>query len=178
MAFCEVLVSEIGQEHKIPWLLHQWYTWEHKPSGIYPNCTSPMKRTEEIFSLWSQNRCKNFCFLWFLCFLESFSFLPVLAFPIYALKYVVLCMSPLNICAAWHTVYYQESNFLKKTLFIVFGVKLRILLQIFQLIVELTCSRFGTRHMKDSIAYRGAILWNTVKWYMKCFIAYLIMEYC
>ena len=129
MAFCEVLVSEIGQEHKIPWLLHQWYTWEHKPSGIYPNCTSPMKRTEEIFSLWSQNRCKNFCFLWFLCFLESFSFLPVLAFPIYALKYVVLCMSPLNICAAWHTVYYQESNFLKKTLFIVFGVKLRILLQ-------------------------------------------------
>ena len=48
------------------------------------------------------------------------------------LKYVVLCMSPLNICAAWRTVYYQatsqESNFLKKTLFIVFGVKLRILL--------------------------------------------------
>ena len=41
-------------------------------------------------------------------------------------------MSPLNICAAWRTVCYQatsqESNFLKKTLFIVFGVKLRILL--------------------------------------------------
>ena len=46
------------------------------------------------------------------------------------LKYVVLCMSPLNTSANWHTVYYQESNFLKKTLFIVFGVKLRILLHL------------------------------------------------
>ena len=39
---------------------------------------------------------------------------------------------PLNTCAASRTVYYQatsqESNFLKETLFIVFGVKLRILL--------------------------------------------------
>ena len=48
------------------------------------------------------------------------------------LKYLVLCMSPLNTCAAQHTVYYQamsqESNFYKENLFIVFGVKLRILL--------------------------------------------------
>ena len=74
-------------------------------------------------------------------------------------------MSPLNICAAWRTVYYQaksqESNFLKKTLFIVFGVKLRnYYCYIFQLVVFVP--RFGTRHMKDSIAYRGAILWNKV----------------
>ena len=46
------------------------------------------------------------------------------------LKYVVLCMSPLNTSATWHTVYYQESNFLKKTLFVLFGVKLRILLHL------------------------------------------------
>ena len=48
------------------------------------------------------------------------------------LKYMVSCMSPLNTCAAWHTVYYQvmyqENNSVKKTLFIVFGLKLRILL--------------------------------------------------
>ena len=53
-------------------------------------------------------------------FFPSSSYLPC------PLKYMVLCMSPLNICAAWHTVYYQamsqEINFLKKTLFIVFDV--------------------------------------------------------
>ena len=47
MVFCEVLVSEIGQEHKIPWLLHQYYTCKHEPSGIYPNRTSPMKKKEK-----------------------------------------------------------------------------------------------------------------------------------
>ena len=81
------------------------------------------------------------------------------------LKYVVLCMSRLNISVAWHTIYhqamYQESNFLKKTLCIVFGVVEHIATSSswwFCLLIP----RFGTSHWKDLMVYRGAILWKTV----------------
>ena len=81
MAFWEIVVSEIGQEHKNPWLLQQWYTWEHEPLDIYPNCTSPMEK--KLYFLCGHTIFAiiffSFCFLWFL---ESFSFLPVLAFPV------------------------------------------------------------------------------------------------
>ena len=66
-------------------------------------------------------------------------------------------MSPLNICAAWRTVYYQatsqESNFLKKTLFIVFGVVENVAKSSSWWFCSLV-PRFGTRHMKDLMAYR------------------------
>ena len=86
MTFCEVLVSEIGQEHKIPWLLHQQYTREHVPDDIYSNRTIPMEK-KKIFL-----RCrKSFAIVIFALFVSfgfwnhflSFLFLPSLSFNIH-----------------------------------------------------------------------------------------------
>ena len=92
-------------------------------------------------------------FVFGLIFFPSCSCLP--------LKYVVFGISPLNASATWHTVYYQESNFLEKTLFIVFGV-VEAIATFSSWWFYLLVPRFGSRHMKDSMAYGDAILWNNV----------------
>ena len=93
-------------------------------TAIGPNHTSPMEK--KLYFL-----CGHTIFaIIIFAFLVSFGFwnhfFPSCSCLPCPLKYMVLCMSHLNICAAWHTVYYQamsqESNFLKKTLFIVFDV--------------------------------------------------------
>ena len=112
--------------------------------------------------------CKNFA-------IKIFAFFVSLVFGVIypscsclpcVLSYVVSCMSPSNISAAWHTIYYQamyqESNSLKKTLCIVFVVAEHIA-TFSSWWFCLLLPRFGTTHWKDLMAYRGDILWNTVK---------------
>ena len=108
------------------WLLHQYYTWKHAPVAIYPNRTPRKKKKRKYIFIVVTKFLQEFLLsllplVFGVIFFPSCSWLPCL------LKYVVLCISPnLNTSATWHTVYSQESNFLKKTLFIVFGLKLRI----------------------------------------------------
>ena len=56
---------------------------------------------------------------------------------------------------------HQESNFLKKTLFTVFGV-VEDIATFSSWWFCLLVPRFGTRHWKDSMAHIGAILWNNL----------------
>ena len=93
-------------------------------------------------------------------------FALLISFGFQSFSFSVSCLSSLSTSTASHRVHYQamsqESYFLKKTLFIVSGVKVRILLH-FPVGGSAYSSQIWVRHMKDSLAYRGAILWNTVR---------------
>ena len=99
MIFGEVLVSEIGQEHKIPWLLHQYYT-SHENMNLVASIQSHLpheKKRKDIFTVVTtflqEFLLSLFPLVFGVIFFPSFSCLPC------PLKYVVLCMSPLNTSA-------------------------------------------------------------------------------
>ena len=82
---------------------------------------------KKIFSLWSQNFAIIFALFvsfGFWSHFLSFLFLPSLSFKVHGFMHE----SFEHLCCLTYIVMYQENNSLKKTLFNVFGLKLRILL--------------------------------------------------
>ena len=120
---------------------------------------------QKKISPWSLNFCTDFCSLCFLWFLESFSFLPVLAFPVllntcfwaWALWTLVLpgIRFTIKLCPS-------RKQFPKESFVYCLWCSVEDIATFSSWWFCLVIPRFSNRHMKDLMAYRGAILWNPV----------------